>query len=422
MKFRCLSAVFFAMACLSLAALDQVSIVADREMPVYKCGETANFQVTGLEGGQPVKSGKYIVRLLFCGGKVMRDVPVDFAVANPATVSCTLDEPGFVLLRLLDENSKLVLLNKRAVLAGAAFEPEKIRKVYPMPPDFREFWEAGRKKVAANPVELRKDEKRSNAKYTVYYISVKSLHDETLTGYLTIPAGQGPFPAFINVPGAGVGISGPSGWAGRGAITLAMNVHKFPTAGDYAEQKRRYNEDRESGGRYWLRGAGDREKYFYYSAYLGIDRAIDYVAGLKEWDGKHMVFYGSSQGGGSALILGGLNPHITAIAANVPALCDHAGSRVGRANGWPQLCAWNQATLDDYAPYFDAANFAALVKVPALVSCGFIDTVCAPSSVYAAYNELPGEKRMVNVPREGHVMSKIFRKESDEFIRKHLGL
>ena len=424
MKSRCVAAALLAVAFQAFAAVDQATIVADREMPVYQCGQTAKFQVTGMEGGQLAKSGKYLVQIHFCGGKVMRKVPVDFAIANPATVDCTLDEPGFVLLRLLDENSKLVLCDKRAVQAGAAFEPEKIRKVYAMPPDFREFWEAGRKKVAGNPVELRKDEKRSNAKYTVYHISVKSLYGETLTGYLTIPAGPGPFPAFITVPGAGPGGTGPAAWANRGVITLMMNVHKFPTADNSAEQKRRYLEDTKNGADpYQYRGMGDREKYFYYSVFLGLDRAIDHVAKLKEWDGKHMVFFGSSQGGGSAIILAALNPHITAISANVPALCDHAGFRVGRESGWPKFCYRpGRETLDSYAPYFDAANFAALVKVPALVSCGFIDTTCSPSSVYAAYNELAGEKRMFHMPLNGHVYSVPFQKVSNEFVREHLGL
>ena len=41
---------------------------------------------------------------------------------------------------------------------------------------------------------------------------------------------------------------------------------------------------------------------------------------MPEWDRKHLVVYGSSQGGGSALILAGFNKHVTALAANVPAL------------------------------------------------------------------------------------------------------
>ena len=141
---------------------------------------------------------------------------------------------------------------------------------------------------------------------------------------------------------------------------------------------------------------------------------------MPEWDRKHMVIDGSSQGGGSALILSGLNKNITALAANVPALCDHGGVKTGRSSGWPRLD--RQKNADAFAPYFDAANFARFIKVPALVSCGFIDTTCSPSSVYAAYNQLKGDKQMVHVPLEGHTVSKAYVAIRNDFVAKHLGL
>ena len=56
------------------------------------------------------------------------------------------------------------------------------------------------------------------------------------------------------------------------------------------------------------------------------------------------------------------------------------------------------------------------------MSCGFIDTTCSPSSVYAAYNQLKGSKTMVHVPQEGHTMSKIYGAQKGPFVLKHLGL
>ena len=173
-------------------------------------------------------------------------------------------------------------------------------------------------------------------------------------------------------------------------------------------------------GSYPLRDAGNRDKYFFRSVYVAIDRVINHVAAMPQWDGKHMVIDGSSQGGGSALILAGFNKNITALAANVPALCDHGGFKLKRNPGWPNLCY--RPNTDAFAPYFDAAIFASFIKVPALVSCGFSDTTCPPASVYAAYNELKGEKKMINVPLEGHTISKIYQTEKSKFLRKHTGL
>ena len=36
------------------------------------------------------------------------------------------------------------------------------------------------------------------------------------------------------------------------------------------------------------------------------------------------------------------------------------------------------------------------------MSVGFIDTMCVPSSIYAAYNNLKGEKKIYDGPRYGH--------------------
>ena len=36
---------------------------------------------------------------------------------------------------------------------------------------------------------------------------------------------------------------------------------------------------------------------------------------------------------------------------------------------------------------------------------GFIDGICRPTSVYAAYNDLPGKKEMLNKPLMNHAVA-----------------
>ena len=43
-------------------------------------------------------------------------------------------------------------------------------------------------------------------------------------------------------------------------------------------------------------------------------------------------------------------------------------------------------------------NFAPRIKCPALVSLGLIDTVCRPTGIYAAFNQIPGPKELVVLP------------------------
>ena len=401
----------------------QFTLATKDAMPVYKCGEKAAFTFSVTDDGKPVKEGKYALAVTLGGGKILKKIPVDLAKANPVEFSETLSEPGFVLVRLLDEKNKPVMVPvpKRPgvttqVLAGAAFDPEKIKMGYGCPKDFMQFWENNRKLLAGTPVELTRDE-RSNKDYNVWYVTIKSLNDHTLTGYLSIPTGKGPFPAYVEVPPAGPGAVGPVTAYAKQAITLIINVHQYPTARVYKEQVENH---KKLAGNYPKKGAGSRDTYFYRAVYTGVDQAINYIASSQDWDHKHMVISGSSQGGGSALILSGLNKNITAMSANVPALCDHGGFKFDRQPGWPFLRG--TPNVDEFAPYFDAGNFARFIKVPALVSCGFIDTTCHPASVYAAFNQIKSPKKMVCMPTTGHGSTAEYNRERAAFNRKHLGL
>jgi cephalosporin-C deacetylase len=55
--------------------------------------------------------------------------------------------------------------------------------------------------------------------------------------------------------------------------------------------------------------------------------------------------------------------------------------------------------------YYDAMNFATRTKASGIVTVGFIDTTCPPSSVYAAYNAVPGKKEIFNDPPSDHRVS-----------------
>ena len=101
-----------------------------------------------------------------------------------------------------------------------------------------------------------------------------------------------------------------------------------------------------------------------------------------------------------------LHPAVTALAANVPAGCDHTGRKAGRAPGWPGF--GNRTWMKDVekrvetARYFDAMNFAPRAKCPALVGVGLIDAACPPEGVLAAVNQLKGPKKVILMPRSDH--------------------
>jgi cephalosporin-C deacetylase len=136
-------------------------------------------------------------------------------------------------------------------------------------------------------------------------------------------------------------------------------------------------------------------------------RALDFLTTQPEWDGKVVAVVGHSQGGFQALVAGGLDDRVTFIGAGVPAGCDHTGMLRRRISGWPKLVPLLQggkpdSVIAEASRYYDAVNFAARCHADAIVSVGFIDRTCPPTSVYAAYNQLKGDKSIINKPSMGH--------------------
>ena len=105
MKKLCLG-VMAAVFAVSLAAAEVLTFVPADKMPVYKCGEKAAFTLSVFDNGKAVTGGKYTVVFTLDGNKKIGEQIVDLAQGNPATVTTTLDKPGFVLVRVLNSAGK----------------------------------------------------------------------------------------------------------------------------------------------------------------------------------------------------------------------------------------------------------------------------------------------------------------------------
>ena len=366
------------------------------------------------------------------GGKKLRDdLTVDLSKENPAKFTVKMDHPGFVLVsaspcKLPDGKTVKWSNAPFAPLGGAAVEPEKIRPGMECPKDFDEFWQAGIKAFQDAKIEVTDAPGFTREGYKVSRIQVKFPDGSGLvSGFLSIPSKPGKYPALAGVPGAGSGRANPVPFwhSPVPAIELWLNVQNFVTGATQKEQQEKNKAYVKSLGiAFWFSKAADREQYFYRKVWLAVNRAVDYVAALPEYDGKHFAMAGNSQGGGTALAVGSLNKNITCIVATVPALCDHGGWKLGRQAGWPQLHKALRGKADASAPYFDGAYFAARIKVPTIVVAGFVDTTCSPSSVYAAYNSIPEgvQKKILNVYRVGHRSGATVRPQVEQFIKEQL--
>ena len=241
-----------------------------------------------------------------------------------------------------------------------------------------------------------------------YDVKVDCAGAKPVSGYLAMPAKAAPksLPAVVSYHGAGVrSANKPLRYATK-AICLDVNAHGIEN-GKPSDFYQKLN--KESLSDYRRRGRENRDEFYFKEMYLRVMQALDYVKSLPEWDGKTLIVHGGSQGGGQSLVAAALDPQVTLCVAGVPALGDHAGRLVGRQPGWPFLYSGKNGVPDNpaackTAEYFDNNNFAKRIKCETFVSTGFVDTTCAPTSVYSAYNSIPAgvRKHIDTTPDKGH--------------------
>lgn len=404
----------------------KISARADRKDATYHQGEKVAFDIAVTDAGKPaaglvewviVKDGLPTTQK---GSAELKD--------GKAVATGSLDEPGFIQVRATYRANAKAKVAPVIGLGGAAIDPTEIKRSLPVPDDFDAFWDGMKKKLAAVPIEPKLIAVKSPAKDVASFDVTAPALGLQISGYMSKPAGAKPksLPIILTVHGAGVSdssLGGSAGWASRGFIAMDMNAHGLPNG-----KPRQFYADLYAGPMkdYRYENKGDREKAYFTGMMLRLVRAIDVLTAQPEWDGKHVIVSGASQGGYQAIAAGGLDPRVTFIAAGVPAGCDHSGMLAGRIAGWPKIVPVSDGKPDavvlEAYRYIDCMNFATRTKAAgAYFTVGFIDNVCPPTSVYAAYNQLSIPKEIYNDIPSGHSHSGAARDGMTQAVMKHVG-
>ena len=279
-----------------------------------------------------------------------------------------------------------------------AFEPDRIEPTTQMPEDFMAFWKEAIeevRKVSFEPLMTLQPE-LCTPHADVYHVRFQNTRKgQYIYGMLAIPKGEGPFPAVLKVPGAGVRpyVGETNFFPQAGVITLEIGIHGIPVNMDKVlYDNLRYN----ALADYNTSHNDDRDRYYYKRVYLGCVRAVDWLCTLPQVDTTRLAVYGGSQGGALSIVTAALHEKITCLSANYPALCEIAGFYHGRAGGWPKIFKDKEevavAEKVRVSEYYDVVNFARCVRVPGFYLWGYNDQVCCPTSVYSAYNVITAQK------------------------------
>ena len=400
-----------------------LDVVPDHADWQYRIGETARFTVSVMRSGAPVSDARVRIQL---GPERLPPERVDTLTTRDGRVSVpgTMRAPGF--LRLVA--SADVDGERLRDTATVGFSADRIVAATPMPADFRAFWQAAIDSARSVPLDpvLTPLPARSTPEVTVYHVSFQNHRvGSRLYGMLSVPVKPGKYPAMLVVPGAGVRPYFPSvATARRGVIHLAIGIHGIPVDRDSLF----YNELRATAlQNYRAFGVEDRDAYYYKRVFVGVVRAGDFLFSLPQHDGKGYVVQGGSQGGGLSLVAAALDSRVQAISVSYPALADQFGYLQGRAGGWPHLLADTSRVKAlreklQTIPYYDAVNFARLLKVPGIYAWGFNDPTVPPTASFATYNAVTAPKEVLLSPPNGHDRARWQIERMDAWLLARLGV
>ena len=140
---------------------------------------------------------------------------------------------------------------------------------------------------------------------------------------------------------------------------------------------------------------------------------IEELLPFPEVDAARVGVTGPSQGGALTLACAALEPRLARAAPVFPFLCDY--QRVWEMDLTKDAYAELRTFFRHFDPtharaseiftrlgYIDIQHLAARIRAEILMGVGLMDTICPPSSQFAAYNKITAPKELVIYPDFAH--------------------
>jgi cephalosporin-C deacetylase len=163
-----------------------------------------------------------------------------------------------------------------------------------------------------------------------------------------------------------------------------------------------------------IRGLDDApEKLLFRQIYLDTAQLARIVMDFPEVDATRVGATGGSQGGGLTLACVALEPRVKKAAPIFPFLCDY--QRVWEMDlavgAYEELKTFfrmfdplheREKEIFTRLGYIDNQHLAHRIRAEVLMVVGLMDTICPPSTQFAAYNKIQSSKRLLIYPDFGH--------------------
>jgi len=273
-------------------------------------------------------------------------------------------------------------------------------------PDFDDFWTRTLQQARTHDLNAQFQPVDEGLKLVeIYDVTFSGYGGQPVKGWFVLPKDRsGPLPCVVEY----IGYGGGRGfgfdfllWANAGYASLRMDTRGQGSAwgapGDTPDLAVDGTSNFYPG--FMTQGILSPETYYYRRLFTDAARAVEAARSHPAVDRGRIAVTGSSQGGGISIAAAALFPDVQAVLPDVPFLC-HYRRAVSIVDSMPYGEITNFLKVQrDRADqvfytlsYFDGVNFAARTTAAALYSVGLMDTVCPPSTVYAAYNHHQGPK------------------------------
>ncbi|MCU6733565.1 alpha/beta fold hydrolase [Diplocloster agilis] len=303
------------------------------------------------------------------------------------------------------------------------------RGTNPKPRDFDEFWDRSVQEMKSiDPcVELKKSGFQTDFAdcYDLFFTGMDRARIHAK--YIKPRNGKEPHPAVLMFHGytgnAGAWIE-KLGYAANGFSVFAMDCRG---QGGWSEDPGGVRGTTYRGQ--IIRGLDDGPEYLLFrKIFLDTAELAGIAMGMPEVDKDRVGVLGQSQGGGLTIACAALEPRIKRLAPLFPFLSDY--QRVWELDlakdsyeelsyyfRWFDPTHAREREIFETLGYIDVQNFAGRIKGRVLMGTGLMDTNCPPSTQFAFYNKLTGEKESILYPDFRHENIPDFNDKTFQFMR-----